>query len=34
MIAQVDRFPFLVNFMIMDIKKDKEVPKILGRPFM
>ena len=32
--VQVDKFIFPMNFMVMDIEEDKEVPLILGRPFM
>jgi len=32
--VKVDKFYFLVDFVIMDIEEDVEVPLILGRPFM
>ena len=31
---KVDKFIFPMNFVIMDMKEDEEVPLILGRPFM
>ena len=31
---KVDKFLFLVDFVVMDIKEDVDVPLILGRPFM
>ena len=33
-LVQVDKFTFLVDFVVMDMKEDEEVPLILGRPFM
>ncbi|XP_027337231.1 uncharacterized protein LOC113850913 [Abrus precatorius] len=33
-LVKVDKFGFLVDFIIMDTKKDVEVSLILGRPFM
>ncbi|XP_019434197.1 PREDICTED: uncharacterized protein LOC109340888 [Lupinus angustifolius] len=33
-LVKVDGLDFHVDFVIMDIKEDKEVPLILGRPFM
>ena len=30
----MQEFTFLVNFVVMEIDKDKEVPLILERPFM
>ncbi|XP_019457543.1 PREDICTED: uncharacterized protein LOC109357944 [Lupinus angustifolius] len=33
-LVKVDRLVFPVDFVIMDIEEDKEVPLILGRPFM
>ena len=33
-IVKVDKFIFLVNFIILDIKEDKEISIILGRPFL
>ncbi|KAK7353640.1 hypothetical protein VNO80_19091 [Phaseolus coccineus] len=32
--VKVDKFIFHVDFVVMDIKEDREVPLILGRPFM
>ncbi|XP_027362618.1 uncharacterized protein LOC113870222 [Abrus precatorius] len=34
MIVKVDKFMFSVDFVVMDIEEDAEVPLILGRPFM
>ena len=31
---KVDKFIFPTNFIILDMKEDKEVPIILGRPFL
>ena len=33
-LVKVDKFTLLVDFVVMDIKEDEEVPLILGRPFM
>jgi len=33
-LVQVDKFTFLMEFFILDMKEDVEVPLILGRPFM
>ncbi|XP_019432176.1 PREDICTED: uncharacterized protein LOC109339217 [Lupinus angustifolius] len=33
-LVKVDGLVFLVSFVIMDIEEDKEVPLILGKPFM
>ncbi|XP_068461880.1 uncharacterized protein [Phaseolus vulgaris] len=33
-LVKVDKFMFPVDFVVMDIKEDEEVPLILGRPFM
>ncbi|XP_027368381.1 uncharacterized protein LOC113874354 [Abrus precatorius] len=33
-LVKVDKFVFLVNFVIMDMEEDAEVPLILGRSFM
>jgi len=33
-LVQVDKFTFLVDFVILYMKEDSEVPLILGRPFM
>jgi len=34
MIVKVDKFLFPVDFVVMDMEEDVEVPLILGRPFM
>jgi len=34
LIIKVDKFLFPVDFVVMDIEEDVEVPLILGRPFM
>jgi len=34
LLVKVDKFYFPIDFVIMDIKEDSEVPLILGRPFM
>ena len=33
-LVKVDKFLFLIDFVIMDMKEDVEVPLILGRSFM
>ena len=33
-LIKVDKFMFPVDFVILDMKEDEEVPLILGRPFM
>ncbi|KAM6554337.1 hypothetical protein CsatB_015099 [Cannabis sativa] len=33
-LVQVDKFIFLADFIILDYEEDKEVPIILGRPFL
>ncbi|XP_027903598.1 uncharacterized protein LOC114163487 [Vigna unguiculata] len=33
-LVKVDKFMFPVDFVVMDIEEDTEVPLILGRPFM
>ena len=33
-LVKVDKFTFHVDFVVMDMKEDEEVPLILGRPFM
>ena len=33
-LVKVDKFTFPVDFVILDIEEDTEVPLILGRPFM
>ena len=32
-LVKVDKFIFPVDFIILDMQEDKEVPIILGRPF-
>ena len=34
MLVKVDKFVFLVNFMILDFEQDMNCPLILGRPFI
>ena len=34
LLVKVDKFLFLVDFVVMDIEEDVDVPVILGRPFM
>jgi len=33
-LVKMDKFTFPVDFFIMNMKEDEEVPLILGRPFM
>ncbi|XP_068461559.1 uncharacterized protein [Phaseolus vulgaris] len=33
-LVKVDKFTFPVDFVVMDMKEDEEVPLILGKPFM
>ena len=33
-LVKVDKFIFLENFIILDIEEDREIPIILGRPFL
>ena len=33
-LVKVDNFIFLVDFIILDMEEDHEVPLILGRPFL
>ena len=33
-LVKMDKFTFPVDFVVMDMKEDEEVPLILGRPFM
>ena len=33
-LVKVDKFIFLVDFIVMDMEEDKEIPIILGRPFL
>jgi len=34
LLIKVDKFYFLVDFVVMDIEEDVEVPLILSKPFM
>ena len=31
---KVDKFIFLADFIVLDMEEDKEIPIILGRPFL
>ena len=33
-LVKVDKFIFLADFIVLDMEEDKEVPIILGRPFL
>jgi len=33
-VVKADKFIFPVDFVVMDIEDDKDIPLILGRPFM
>ena len=33
-LIMVGKFIFLVNFVVMDMEKDTQVPLLLGRPFL
>ena len=33
-LIKVEKFIFLVNFVVINIKEDKQVPLVLGRPFL
>ena len=33
-LVKVDKFIFLVDFIVLDMEEDLEVPLILGRPFL
>ena len=33
-LIKVGKFIFLVDFVVIDIKEDKQVPLLLGRPFL
>ena len=33
-LVKVDKFIFPVDFIVLDIEEDHEVPLILGRPFL
>ena len=34
MLVKIDKFIFPVDFVVLDIEKDKNTPLILGRPFL
>ena len=34
MLIKVGKFIFLVGFVVIDIEEDKQVPLLLGRPFL
>jgi len=34
LLVKIDKFLFPVDFVVMDIEEDVDVPVILGRPFM
>ena len=33
-LVKVDKFIFSVDFVVLDMEEDKDVPLILGRPFL
>ena len=33
-LVKVDKFIFPADFIVLDMEKDKEIPIILGRPFL
>ena len=33
-LVKVDKFIFLAYFIVLDMEEDKEIPIILGRPFL
>ena len=33
-LVKVDKFIFLIDFIVLDMEEDKEMPIILGRPFL
>ena len=33
-LVKVDKFIFLVDFVVLDMEEDREIPLILGRPFL
>ena len=33
-LVKVDKFIFLADFIVLDLEEDKEIPMILGRPFL
>ena len=34
MLVKVDKFIFLVDFVVLDMEEDREIPLILGQPFL
>ena len=34
MLVTVDKFIFSIDFIVLDMEEDKDVPIILGRPFL
>ena len=34
MLIKVEKFIFPVDFVVIDIEEDKQVPLLLGRPFL
>ena len=34
MLVKVDKFIFVVDFIVLDIEEDREIPLTLGRPFL
>ena len=34
MLVKVDKFIFPVDFIVLDMEEDREIPIILGRPFL
>ena len=34
MVIKVGKFFFLVDFVVINMKEDKQVPQLLGRPFL
>ena len=33
-LVKVDKFIFTADFIVLDMEEDKEIPIILGRPFL
>ena len=33
-LVKVDKFIFPADFIVLDVEEDKEIPIILGRPFL
>ena len=34
MLDKIDKFIFLVDFVVLDMEEDREIPLILGRSFL